>query len=345
MRPLAFVDCETTGLDPAVHEIIELAVVWVDPATWEVQGELALLVRPERIGDADPDALQLNRYNPEAWESATSLQDAMAQIEPLLKGAQLAGHNVGFDRGFLERAWAQVGSRPVDLSHHLLDTATLAWPLFAADVIGSLSLSVVCEHLGVDRGEPHWALDDARASLGVARMLVPVLEDHAQRADLEDVRLALSHRLGERVGSRSGPATARERLDQALLQVVDSVQRCAHELLRLDDAPPAAGMRTRRVYVCHPYRNDPEENAARVAEICRSLLQRGYFPMAPQLYVPQFVEEDEDVERVLGLCLDLMNGCDELWVYGKRITPGMQMEIDRAEARRLPVRFVDAETV
>ena len=72
MKALAFCDVETTGLDPARHEIIELAVIRVEPRTLQVVDDLSLRVRPGRIADADLRALEINGYNPGDWASALS---------------------------------------------------------------------------------------------------------------------------------------------------------------------------------------------------------------------------------------------------------------------------------
>ncbi|ACY13394.1 3'-5' exonuclease [Haliangium ochraceum] len=175
MQPLVFIDCETTGLDPERHEILEIAAIRVHPQTLDEERELVLRVRPERLEDADPEALEVNGYRRRAWADAVSLGDAMAELAPMLEGAVLAGHNVAFDRRFLEAAWDCVGHRPENLDHHALDTAALAFPLLMAGEIDSLSLTPVCAHLGVLRGEEHWAFDDVRASLGVAQRLLPAM--------------------------------------------------------------------------------------------------------------------------------------------------------------------------
>jgi dienelactone hydrolase len=98
-----------------------------------------------------------------------------------------------------------------------------------------------------------------------------------------------------------------------------------------------------RIYVCHPFAGDPEGNADRVRAICRVLVESGLLPVAPQVYLPQFMDETTDRDRALELCLGLLEVCHELRVYGGRITSGMRLEIDRAEALGIPVRFVDVE--
>ena len=182
MRPLAFIDLETTGLDPERHEILEIGVIRVDARTLTELDATDVRVHPTRLQDADPEALRLNGYSARRWENATNLAEALDWVAPLLVGATLAGHNVGFDRAFLEVAWRATGGPPPDLDHHLLDTASLAWPLLTEGLVDSLSLAAVCRALGVGLCDPHRALSDAERSLEIARRLLPGARVRARRA-------------------------------------------------------------------------------------------------------------------------------------------------------------------
>ncbi len=173
MRPLAFIDIETTGLDPALHEIIEVAVILVRADTLEPLDSVELPVHPEHIDRADPEALRLNGYTPEKWLFAVSLCEALERITPLLNGAMPAGHNVRFDLAFLEAACKATGVTPPEMDHHLLDTAVLAWPLLQNGVVESLSLEDLCDHLEIPRVMKHQAYWDVLSSLEVARWLLP----------------------------------------------------------------------------------------------------------------------------------------------------------------------------
>ncbi|MDF1524584.1 MAG: hypothetical protein P1P87_17415, partial [Trueperaceae bacterium] len=61
---------------------------------------------------------------------------------PLLEGALLAGHNIAFDRTFLDAAWRSTGVPVPKLDHHSIDTATLAWPLLVAG-LGARALALL----------------------------------------------------------------------------------------------------------------------------------------------------------------------------------------------------------
>lgn len=349
MTPLAFIDAETTGLDPARHEILEVGVIRVRGDTFEEVDRTDVRVQPERIEDADPEALRVNGWSDEAWEHAVSLSQALEWIAPHLDGACLAGHNVGFDRAFLDAAWRSTGVARPAMDHHVLDTATLAWPLLAAGVIDSLSLDPVCAHLGIDRTDPHRALADASRSMEVARRLLPGTQLSslvgALRADERSMVQTLLRRMhaGRRDYGAWHTDDGRDYPREALHEVIDALNYCAAELVRMGRRSAAPTVRTRRVYVCHPYAGDVPANTVRVRSICRALVESGFVPVAPHLYLPAFLDEATERETALALCLELVGTCDEVRVYGGSITAGMMREIERAEALGLPVRFVDAE--
>lgn len=347
MRPLAFVDVETTGLDPSRHEIIELGVVVADPRTLETRGMFDVRVRPGRIEEADPVALDINGWSAEAWKDAVPIDVALVRARPLLEGALLAGHNVSFDRAYLDAAWRSTGVRPPGMDHHVLDTATLAWPLHAAGLIASLKLDAVCEALGVDVGQPHRALVDAQRSLEVARRLLPdvglATRVRSLAADERPIVETVLARIdaGRREYGAWDSDDGRDYPAEALAEVIDALNYCGAELVRMRRARKAAGVRTRRVYVCHPFANDPQANTERVQQLCRALTDSGHLPVAPHIYLPQFLDEGTERDRALALCLELVGACDELRVYGGQVTAGMRREIERAEALGVPVRFVE----
>lgn len=239
MRPLAFVDVETTGLDPRRHEIIEIGVVVADPRTLETCGMLDIRVRPGRIEDADPAALGINGWSDEAWKDAVPLDVALVRVKPLLEGALLAGHNVSFDRRFLDAAWRTTGVAPPETDHHLLDTATLAWSLHVAGLVESLSLEAVCTALGIDVGLPHRALADARRSLEVARRLLAdaglARRVRALAADERTIVETILARIdaGRREYGAWVSTDGRDYPGEALAEVIDALNYCAAELVRL----------------------------------------------------------------------------------------------------------------
>jgi len=128
---------------------------------------------------------------------------------------------------------------------------------------------------------------------------------------------------------------------EALLEVLDAMHYCAAELTRLARGVGPAHLGLRRVYVCHPFGSDPEGNARRIQGICWALAKTGLMPIAPQLYLPSFLSEETERERALELCLELIDICDEVRVYGGLVTEGMRIELERADRRGVPIIYCD----
>ena len=107
----------------------------------------------------------------------------------------------------------------------------------------------------------------------------------------------------------------------------------------------------KRVFVCSPYAGDIEGNTRKAREYCRLETIQGNLPFAPHLLFPQFMDDGNAQQRELGIRmgLEIMKHCDELHVYGDRISSGMAREIatwremGRVE-KRLTVTILIKET-
>ena len=175
MRDIAFIDIETTGLEPDYHDIIEVAAIRLDPVSLEVRTEMAAKVRPENPHRIDPMAIEVNQYSPVAWKKARKLQDVLEQLTGILHGCIVAGHNVHFDWSFLLTAYRQFEVVQPEVDYHLLDTASFAWPLVISGVIERPTLRALCDLLGVSNDNAHNALSDARRAMIVYRRLAEIM--------------------------------------------------------------------------------------------------------------------------------------------------------------------------
>jgi DNA polymerase III epsilon subunit-like protein len=135
---IAFVDTETTGLDPQRHEVWEVAIILRRD---DVDTEHLWQIRPPEghlRHIAQPDALKINRYYeriavPHGAEAADLLHPegphpltvigAATGIAEVLTGAVLVGSNPGFDAAFLRR-FLGLGEPP--WHYRPVDIATLA---------------------------------------------------------------------------------------------------------------------------------------------------------------------------------------------------------------------------
>ena len=97
------------------------------------------------------------------------------------------------------------------------------------------------------------------------------------------------------------------------------------------------------VYIASPYAGDVQSNTEAAKGYCRAALEEGAIPISPHLLYPQFLEDSDPAERNLGLKagLELLARCEELWVCGPEISPGMSREIQFARGLGLPIRQVE----
>jgi hypothetical protein len=105
------------------------------------------------------------------------------------------------------------------------------------------------------------------------------------------------------------------------------------------------------VFICSPYRADDDDPLERAKTIqrniqmartgCRIAVERGFIPIAPHLYFPQFLREDTEREIGIGMGLHMLSMCDELWVLGRKVSDGMAKEISCARELGLPVRIME----
>ena len=95
------------------------------------------------------------------------------------------------------------------------------------------------------------------------------------------------------------------------------------------------------VYICSPYAGDVEKNVEAAQRYSRFAVDKGYIPIAPHLLFPQFLNDRNPKERQLGLFFGnaLMSKCSEVWVFGSRISAGMEAEIKRARWKNYRLRY------
>jgi hypothetical protein len=95
------------------------------------------------------------------------------------------------------------------------------------------------------------------------------------------------------------------------------------------------------VYICSPYAGDIENNTAAARRYSRFAVEAGYIPIAPHLLFPQFLDDSNPKERELGLFFGnaILSKCAEMWVFGDRISEGMEAEIKRATWKGHRIRY------
>jgi len=240
-RRLLFVDVETTGFDPARHEIIEIAAVRVHPQLLYVERELVSRVRPQFPERCSAETAAINGFDPMLWDDAPDIYDVLKRYVPLAEGCLLVGHNIGFDKSFLSAGFRRAGLEEPKMDHHVIDTASLAWPLAVVGALQSLSLGPVCDLLGIGNEGAHGARRDVARTIEVYRRLMalrmamppgappPIAGDEDAILATQAARLAE----GQHTYGAWKVADGRNNAGEALLEVMDALNYCAAELLRL----------------------------------------------------------------------------------------------------------------
>ena len=95
------------------------------------------------------------------------------------------------------------------------------------------------------------------------------------------------------------------------------------------------------VYICSPFAGDTEKNVEAAKRYSRYAVDAGYIPIAPHLLFPQFLNDSDPKERELGLFFGnaLLSKCAEMFVFGSRISEGMEAEIKRATWKGHRIRY------
>ena len=124
-------------------------------------------------------------------------------------------------------------------------------------------------------------------------------------------------------------------------------------ILQRKEKHMATENKMKRVFICSPFRGfgdsaeeqtrDCKRNIHNARVACNFAVMKGCVPYAPHLYFPQFLMDSDSDERKAGLLMGLtwLSYCDELWVIGRRISEGMENEINMAKKWGIPIiRYV-----
>ena len=84
----------------------------------------------------------------------------------------------------------------------------------------------------------------------------------------------------------------------------------------------------KKVYICAPLGGDVERNIEKARRYAKFALKSGVAPVVPHFYalcLNDNIPKERELGRQAGM--SLLWFCDEMWVFGDRITEGMQSEI------------------
>ncbi len=158
---MAFIalDFETTGLSPQSDRICEFGAVKFNREG--ILAEFGCLCDP---GIAiNPEASRVSGISDAMVRGQTPESEILVDFIAFLRTCPLVAHNAPFDIGFLRAGLGRLGLP--SLSNPIYDTRLLAKQAFPGR--GSYSLQVLVSGLGIDPGQAHRALDDAKTCMSL----------------------------------------------------------------------------------------------------------------------------------------------------------------------------------
>lgn len=168
--PVLVFDAESTGLDVKKDRMVQMGGVRLHGGRIFQIATVDRLINPERGIPSTSTAV--HGISDLMVAHAPAFAAVWPCLEPLMRGAVLIGHNIGFDLALLERecTLAEIPFVPPPT----LDTLLLAGLLLPD--IGQLSLDNVAGALGVDVHGRHTALGDALVTAEVYVRMIPLLQ-------------------------------------------------------------------------------------------------------------------------------------------------------------------------
>jgi DNA polymerase III alpha subunit (gram-positive type) len=186
---LAFVDLETSGLDPFKHEILEIGIVIAEQRAdlfgkqyLEILSEHEILLLPEHIETAEAKALEISKYFKRDRSKAVPQREGLAQAAAILEGTIFVAQNVAFDWAFLQKAGNEYGvNLEKAVYYHKLDLASMALGKhYHLPELSKFTLRELTTHFAVVNQDAHTALADARATFEVCKKLLASLTVEAK---------------------------------------------------------------------------------------------------------------------------------------------------------------------
>lgn len=163
-----YLDTETTGLDPRVHEAYEVA--WSAEPTDLMQR----LILPHDISRADPDALEFNGYHERGIsQERVATREDIALLHEALQGKTLVCANPPFDRAFLSNLFHRFGLEPEPWHYRSLDVESVAGLVLGERTPPSMKRIVARLNDEYDAGIPegdHTAMGDVETLIAVMEL-------------------------------------------------------------------------------------------------------------------------------------------------------------------------------
>lgn len=201
MTDVAFIDLETTGLDPETADITEIAVVRLrhKPNSLEFFDEpvdiFETKVQPFRAwketdGKICPFIAKINKYDRDVWKKdAVPLHEAMEgfleSMAPIGQGRDAikpihVGRNPQFDQAHLQAAFNRFGWKyPQLATRNLIDVGAMCFPLAILGKVKTVAQAPLTKYFGLGTQE-HTALADVLDSIDIYQRMLASFQENKE---------------------------------------------------------------------------------------------------------------------------------------------------------------------
>lgn len=180
---LTALDCEMTGLNPYKHELIDFAAITFNLSDTDEEMQIIkkinFKIKPERLNDAEPEALKCNGYNEKEWANAISLTESIPLMKEAIENSELLlGQYLIHDIDFIKQAFIQHNLECPKFPLYI-DTKAMATTLYNQGLLFNTKIDYLVQHFGITyEGLAHTAITDCERTVKLfmkLRKLTPIL--------------------------------------------------------------------------------------------------------------------------------------------------------------------------
>lgn len=180
-RPLVVFDIESTGLNPRLDRIVELAAIRIEPNGEEK--EKCWLLNPGV--PIPPETTQIHGISDDIVKGCPKFADVADEVEAFFAGCDVSGFNCDrFDVPCLEAEFERVGKSFGDAFRHHVDAQRIYHRKEPRDLTAAVRFYCNRDHAGA-----HGAGADARATLDVLKAQLAKYSDLPDTAEALDLYL------------------------------------------------------------------------------------------------------------------------------------------------------------
>jgi len=169
-------DCETTGFDPRVNEIVSIAAIPIRGSRILTSQAFRALIRPE--GSMNAESIRVHQLREKDVESGRPMREVLPELLRFIAGRPLVGYWIDFDVRMLDKYL--FGMLNIHLPNRRIDVSNLYYDRkYRTAPPGTrldLSFAAICRDLDLPMLPQHDAFNDALIAAEIYVTLTDMIE-------------------------------------------------------------------------------------------------------------------------------------------------------------------------